>query len=75
MPSPIAFLSTGLSLTLSALAQAAEPSGHVPTKAPPTAFSDWSGFYTGAHLGEAWGRGQVTAWEVGGGVAAVGTPG
>jgi len=73
LPGQTAFLSTGLSLTMTALAQAAEPSAHLPTKAPPAALSDWSGFYVGGHLGEAWGRARVSAWEVGGGLPAAGT--
>jgi high affinity Mn2+ porin len=67
----IALLSTGFSLGITALAQAAEPSSPIPTKAP--AFSDWSGFYVGAQLGAAWGRSHVTASELGNGLSAVGT--
>jgi hypothetical protein len=62
----VAFLSKGFSLTMTALAQAAEPSGQVPKKAP--APSDyWSGYYVGAHLGHAWGRADVSVSELGGG--------
>jgi len=61
-----ALLAQGFGLTLPA--QAAEPSGPMPTKAP-----DWSGFYVGAHLGEAWGWSRVTAWEAGAGTSASGT--
>src|SRR5262245_2470803 len=65
----VAFLSKGFSLTMTALAQAAEPSGQVPKKAPgPSDY--WSGYYVGAHFGHAWGQANVTAWEVGSGIPA-----
>ena len=67
----VAFLSKGFSLSMTALAQAAEPSGQVPKKVP--APSDyWSGFYVGAHLGHAWGQADVIASDVGGGPPAPG---
>src|SRR5262245_5424154 len=68
----VAFLSKGFSLGMTVLAQAAEPSGQVPKKAP-TPSDYWSGLYVGAHLGHAWGRADVTASEVGGGVTTSGT--
>jgi len=72
LPRRVAFLSTGFGLTMTALAQAAEPSGQVPKKAPVLS-DDWSGFYVGAHLGQAWGRAKVTAWEVGSSIPAAGS--
>jgi len=70
--SKVALLSKGFSLSMTALAQAAEPSGQVPKKA--AAPSDyWSGFYVGAHLGHAWGRAGVIASEVGASVPNSGT--
>ena len=68
----VAFLSKGFGLSMTALAQAAEPSGQVPKKAP-APLDYWNGFYVGAHLGHAWGRADVSASEVGGGVPTSGT--
>src|SRR5262245_40954474 len=68
----VALLSKGFGLSMTALAQAAEPSGQVPKKAPPVSDS-WSGFYVGAHLGHAWGRADVIASDIGGGIPAAGT--
>jgi high affinity Mn2+ porin len=65
----VALSAQGFSLTMTLPVQAAEPSGQMPTKAP----ADWSGFYVGAHLGEAWGRSHVTAWDAGAGTSAIGT--
>jgi outer membrane putative beta-barrel porin/alpha-amylase len=69
----VAFSSKVFSLDMTALALAAEPSGQVPKKAP--APSDyWSGLNVGAHLGHAWGRADVSASEVGGGVPRANIP-
>jgi opacity protein-like surface antigen len=48
-------------LTASSYAIAADPSATMPLKAAQTSYGvpssyDWSGFYVGGHLGQAWGR-------------------
>ena len=49
-------------LALTVGAKAADLSATLPTKAPPLAAAyDWSGFYLGAHWGDAWGRSDFSA--------------
>ncbi len=52
-----AFGALALGLTLVSRAFAADATVALPVKAPPRpALYDWTGFYAGAHLGDAWGR-------------------
>jgi high affinity Mn2+ porin len=55
------FLGSVAVLTASSYAIAADPSATMPLKAAQTSHGvpssyDWSGFYVGGHLGQAWGR-------------------